>query len=245
MDVPLAADLSGQVALVTGASSGLGARFARVLTAARARVVLTARRTERLEKLREEIESAGGSACALPLDVTDPQSVAGTVARAEREFGPVTILVNNAGMNVEGRAVDLAVGDYDRIMDTNVRGAFLMAREVARSMIGRGEGGQIVNIASIGAQKVLPGLAAYCMSKAAVVMMTQALAREWARHGINVNAICPGYILTEINEHWFAGEGGEKQKKRFPRRRVGTPSDLDGALLLLAAPQNRFITGSV
>jgi NAD(P)-dependent dehydrogenase (short-subunit alcohol dehydrogenase family) len=239
------AGLSGQVALVTGSSSGLGERFARVLSGAGARVVLTARRTDRLERLRAEIERAGGCACALELDVTDPHSISGAFACAEREFGPVSILVITAGMNVEGRAVDLAVEDYDRIMDTNVRGAFLAAREAARSMIARGKGGRIINIASIGAQKVLPGLAAYCMSKAALVMMTKALAREWARHDINVNAICPGYILTEINQHWFASEGGEKQKAGFPRRRLGEPSDLDSSLLLLASPQNRFMTGAV
>lgn len=244
-NLPFSAGLSGQVALITGASSGLGERFARVLSRAGARVVLTARRTERLDSLRSEIEGAGGNAVSLPLDVTDAQSIAHAVARSEEASGPVTILVNNAGMNVEGRAVDLAVEDYDRIMDTNLRGAFLMAREVARSMIARGEGGQIINIASMGAHRVLPGLAAYCMSKAAVVMMTRALAREWARHGINVNAISPGYILTEINEQWFNSEGGEKLVKRFPRRRVGEPSDLDGALLLLASPHNRFMTGSV
>ncbi len=238
-------DLSGLTALVTGASSGLGARFAQVLAQAGARVAITARRADRLGDLERSIREAGGTAASVALDVTDPATIAPAIDRAEAALGPVQILINNAGMNIQSFATDLSVEDYDRIMDTNVRGAFLMAQEVGRRMIARGEGGQIVNIASIGAEKVLPGLVAYCMSKASVAMMTKALAREWARHGINVNALCPGYITTEINADWFKSDGGQKQVKGFPRKRLGVPEDLDGAILLLASPQSRFMTGSI
>ncbi len=239
-------DLSGKTALITGTTSGFGWRFAQLLSAAGAAVVLTGRRRDRLDALDRAITEQGGRAAAFTLDITDADNIVSVIEAAEGTLGPVDILVNNAGMNVEGRAVDLAPEDFDRIMDTNVRGAFLMAREVAKRMIARGAAeGRIINIASIGGLKVLPGLAAYCMSKAAIVMMTKSLAREWARHGINVNAICPGYIETEINRDWFASEGGRKQIAGFPRRRLGEIEDLDGALMLLAGPQSRFMTGSI
>lgn len=231
-------DFTNQRALITGATSGLGARFAEVLAAHGAHVVVTGRRTERLKDLCAKI---GPRARALALDVTDPQSVAACVAEA----GDVDILVNNAGLNVQARAVDVSGPDYDLIMNTNVKGAFMMAQAVGKQMIARGKGGRIINVASIGAFKALPGLTVYSMSKAAVAMMTQGLAREWARHDINVNALCPGFILTEINQAWFDTEGGRKQIAAFPRRRVGETKDLDGALLLLASRENRFMTGSL
>lgn len=231
-------DFSGRRALITGATSGLGARFAEVLAAHGAEVVVTGRRVERLKSLCEKI---GGRATALPLDVTDRASIEACAAAA----GDADILVNNAGLNVQARATDIGEADYDLIMNTNVKGAFFMAQAVAKRMIARGKGGRIVNVASIGAFKALPGLTVYSMSKAAVAMMTQGLAREWAKHGINVNALCPGFILTEINQAWFGTEGGQKQIAGFPRRRVGEPSDLDRALLLLASEESRFITGSL
>ncbi|NWH07835.1 MAG: SDR family NAD(P)-dependent oxidoreductase [Alphaproteobacteria bacterium] len=237
--------LDGKVALVTGATSGLGLRFAQVLSRAGAAVALTGRRTERLEALAQGLKAEGGKAFVQALDVTQTRSIDACVSAVEQGLGPIDILINNAGMNVQARAVDLREEDYDRIMATNVRGAFFMAQAVAKSMIARGNGGRIISIASIGAQRVLPGLAAYCMSKAAVAMMTQALAREWARAGINVTAICPGYIETEINSDWFKTEGGQKQIGGFPRRRLGQESDLDGMLLLLASDASRIITGSV
>ncbi|MGF1454255.1 MAG: glucose 1-dehydrogenase [Alphaproteobacteria bacterium] len=242
---PASADLSGQVALVTGTTSGLGVRFARVLAGAGAAVVLTGRRPDRLVALESEIRNGGGQAVCVTLDVTDAQSIRTALAQAEDRLGPVDILVNNAGMNVQAPAADLSPEAYDRIMNTNVRGAFLMAQAVGAGLIARGAPGRIVNIASIGAFTVLPGLTAYCMSKAAVAMMTKSLAREWARHGINVNALCPGYIRTEINSDWFDSEGGQKQIRRFPRRRLGAEEDLDGALLLLVSPDAGFITGTV
>ncbi|MBN4046622.1 glucose 1-dehydrogenase [bacterium AH-315-P15] len=238
-------DLSGLTALVTGTTSGLGKRFAQVLAAKGAKVALTGRRVERLENLKNEIEADGGTAAAIPLDVTNEQSIINCVAETEKQLGAINILVNNAGMNVEGFAVDVPTAEFDRLMSTNVRAVFLMAREVARGMIERGKGGQIINIASIAAKKVWPGLVPYCTSKAAVAMMTQSLAQEWARFGINVNAICPGYIETEINEGWFDTEPGKKQLRSYPRRRAGVESDLDGALLLLASPKSRFITGEL
>lgn len=240
-----AQQLSGLTALVTGATSGLGVRFAQILAAAGARVAIAGRRIERLERVKADIESRGGVVLPVALDVTDPDDIEACVQSVETRLAPVDILINNAGMNIESAAVDLTPEAYDQIMNTNVRGAFFMAQAVGKRMIERGAGGRIINIASIGAHTVLPGLTAYCMSKASIAMMTRSLARDWARHEINVNAICPGYITTELNEEWFASEGGRKQVSRFPRKRLGEEQDLDGMLLLLASPQSRFITGSV
>lgn len=231
-------DFTNQRALITGATSGLGARFAEVLAAHGAEVIVTGRRVERLAALCATI---GPRAKALALDVTDAKSIAACLAEA----GEIDVLVNNAGLNVQARAVDVTDADYDLIMNTNVKGAFMMAQAVGKHMIARGRGGRIVNVASIGAFKALPGLTVYSMSKAAVAMMTQGLAREWARHDININALCPGFILTEINQAWFGTDGGQRQVQGFPRRRVGEPKDLDRALLMLAAKENRFMTGSL
>ncbi|MEQ9519884.1 MAG: SDR family NAD(P)-dependent oxidoreductase [Parvibaculum sp.] len=242
---PASQDLSGKVALVTGTTSGLGKRFAQILANAGASVVLTGRRIDRLEALTKEIEAMGVRALPVALDVTDIASIDACVAEVETEFGGIDILINNAGMNVQASAVDLTPEDFDRIMNTNMRGAFFMATRVGAKMIARGEGGNIINVASIGAHTVLPGLATYCMSKAAVAMMTRSLAHEWARHKINVNAICPGFIETELNSEWFETEGGQKQIKSWPRRRLGLESDLDGMILLLAGKQGRLMTGSV
>ncbi len=238
-------DLSGLNALVTGTTSGLGKRFAKVLACKGASVVLTGRRVDRLEELKAEIEADGGRALAVALDVAEEASIIDCVETATTELGPINILVNNAGMSIEGLVVNTSTEDFDRIMNINVRGPFLMAREVAKGMIERGQGGQIINIASIAAIKALPGLVPYCTSKAAVAMMTQAMAREWARYQINVNAICPGFIVTEINDHFLDTEYGKRQIHSYPRRRVGNESDLDGALLLLASPKSRFITGEL
>lgn len=238
-------DLKGKTAFVTGATSGLGRRFAKILAEAGANVAIAARRTDRLAALKAEIEAAGGACVCIALDVTDAARIPLAVQEAEKALGPIDILVNNAGMNSFGMVVDLADEGFDAVMNTNVRGPFFLAREVGRSMIARGQGGRIINIASIGALKVLPGLTAYCISKAAIAMMTRCLAREWARHDINVTAICPGYIETEINDDWFASEGGQKQIKSFPRKRLAREDDLDGMLLLLASDQSRAITGSL
>lgn len=237
--------LEGKIAVVTGASSGLGVRFSRVLAAQGAHVALCGRRVDRLESLANELEEDGARVLPVQLDVTDMHSLEQGLRVIETELGHVDILVNNAGMNVQSMAVDMTPDGYDTMMDTNLKGAFFMATGVAKKMIERGEGGRIINIASIGAHTVLPGLATYCMSKAAIAMMTRSLAHEWARHKINVNAICPGYIETELNSEWFASEGGQKQISRWPRRRLGQEEDLDGTLLLLASEQGRLLTGSV
>jgi NAD(P)-dependent dehydrogenase (short-subunit alcohol dehydrogenase family) len=246
-------DLSGRVALVTGASSGLGAQFAKTLSEAGAGVVLAARRIERLKTLRSEIEAAGGDAHVVGLDVTDPHSIAAAVAHAETEMGGIDILVNNSGVSTTQKLTDVTPDDYDYVMDTNTRGAFFVAQEVAKRMIARSKGsapgtftgGRIVNIASMAGLRVLSQIGVYAMSKAAVVHMTRAMALEWGRHRINVNAICPGYIDTEINHHHWQTEQGQKLMQMLPRKRVGQPKDLDTTLLMLCANESHFINGSV
>lgn len=245
MPSPITFDLSEQTAIITGATSGFGARFAHVLSDAGAKVVITGRRAERLQALARDIEGKGGVAYAVPLDVTRIESIRSCVENAERLAGPISILVNNAGMNVHASVSALSEADYDRIMDTNVKGAFFVAQAVGTRMVERKIKGRIVNIASIGALKALPGLVTYSMSKAAVAMMTKGFAREWAKHHIAVNALCPGFIKTELNDFWFETEGGQKQVMSFPRRRLGTEADLDGILLLLCSQHANFITGSL
>ena len=238
-------DLTGETALVTGATSGFGERFAEVLSAAGARVIVTGRRVERLERLRARLEADGRAARAVPLDVTDVASIRRCVAAAESWAGPITILVNNAGISIQSSAAKLTEADYDAIMATNVKGAFFMAQLVGARMVERAIHGRIVNVASIGAFKALPGLVAYSMSKAALAMMTKGLAREWARHHVAVNALCPGYVRTELNSDWFDSAGGQKQVAGFPRRRLGSAEDLDATLLLLCSRHARFVTGSL
>ena len=246
-------DLSGRVALVTGASSGLGAQFARVLAKAGAGVVLAARRIERLKTLRAELEAEGGDAHVVTLDVTDTDSIKAAVAHAETEMGTIDILVNNSGVGSTQRLIDVTPQDYDEVLSTNTRGAFFVAQEVARRMIARSKGeapgtftgGRIVNIASMAGLRVAPQIGVYCISKAAVVHMTRAMALEWGRFGINVNAICPGYIDTEINHHVWQTEAGARLVQVMPRKRVGKPEDLDAVLLMLCANQSHFINGAV
>lgn len=238
-------DLTGRMAFVTGATSGLGRRFAKVLAEAGAAVAVAGRRADRLAALAKELEASGCKCAPVTLDVTDAAAIAPALDKAEAALGPLDILVNNAGMNVQSLAVDLPIADFDSMIATNLRGPYVMATETGRRMIARGKGGRIINIASIGAFRVLPGLAAYCISKAGLAMMTKCLAREWARYDINVNAICPGYIETELNSDWFKSEAGRKQIKAFPKRRLAQEPDLDGMLLLLASDASRAITGSL
>ena len=246
-------DLEGRVALVTGASSGLGAQFARTLAKSGACVVLAARRVDRLKDLRAEIEAGGGDAHVVQMDVTDLESIAAAVARAETEVGTLDILINNSGVSTTQRLVDVSPEDFDFVMDTNVRGAFFVAQEVGKRMLARARGaapgtytgGRIVNIASMAGLRVLSQIGVYAMSKAAVIQMTKAFAIEWGRFGINVNALCPGYIDTEINHHHWTTDAGQKLIQMMPRKRVGKPADLDSALLLLCANESHFINGAV
>jgi NAD(P)-dependent dehydrogenase (short-subunit alcohol dehydrogenase family) len=244
-DLTTAFDLEGQSALVSGASSGLGRRFALTLARAGAHVAIAARRTDRLAELAAEIEAFDGRALPVRLDVTDVESVRHAVHNAETELGAISILVNNSGVSEIKHITEYDEADYDRVMDTNAKGAFFVAQEVGRHMIDHGHGGRIINIASVTALEPMPGLAVYAMSKSAVAMMTRAMAWDWARHDINVNAICPGYIETEMNSEFFHSPQGQKLIARLPRQRIGEPADLDGILLLLASRASRFITGSI
>jgi len=212
--------------------------------------VLASRRVERLKELRAEIEAEGGDAHVVRMDVTDPASIEAGVAEAEAQAGAIDILINNSGVSTTQRLVDVTPEDFDFVFDTNARGAFFVAQAVGRRMIARakdepGRQARIVNIASMAGLKVLAQIGVYCMSKAAVVQMTRAMALEWARHGINVNAICPGYISTELNEHHWESEAGRKLISMLPRKRLGEPEDLDGLLLLLASEHSRFVNGAV
>lgn len=237
--------LEGQKAFVTGASSGLGHRFAVTLARAGAKVALAARRTDRLKELAQEIGKLDGHALSVQLDVTKPETIRNAVEIAETELGPITILVNNSGTVVSKRAIDNDEGDWDHVMDTNLKGAWMVAQEVARRMIRNEKGGSIINIASILGTQVLPGIATYAVSKAGLVQMTRALALEWARHDIRVNALAPGYFVTEINREFLESEAGAAMARKIPMRRFGKPEDLDDVLLLLAGEGSRYITGSV
>ena len=241
--------LRGQVAVITGASGGLGAHFARTLASAGAAVALTARRLEMVEALAGEIAAAGGRAMALRLDVADAAAIAPAFDEVEVALGPVSILVNNAGVGGEGLALDLSIETWDQTFAVNVRGVFFAAQAAAKLMFANGtaERGEarIVNIASIASHTVLPGLSAYNASKASVAMLTRSLAREWSRRGIAVNALCPGYIETDINAAWWSTEGGQRQLKGFPRRRLMDAHDLDAAFMMLCGPSARAIAGSV
>jgi len=246
-------DLSGRVALVTGASSGLGAQFARVLARSGAAVVLAARRLEKLKDLRAQIEGEGGDAHVVGLDVTSLESIRAAVAHAETEVGSIDILVNNSGVSTTQRIQEVGEEDFDYVFGTNVKGAFFVAQEVGKRMLARAQGsapgtftgGRIINIASTAGIRPLPQIGLYAMSKAAVIQMTKVLALEWGRFGINVNALCPGYIDTEINHHHWSGEQGQKLIQMLPRKRVGKPEDLDALMVLLASDESHFVNGAV
>lgn len=235
-------DLSGRVALVTGASSGLGAGFARRLSACGTKVVLAARRKERLEALAAEI---GPNAIAVSMDVSDEESVVAAFDAGEAAFGTIDTVIANAGASQDAMAVDMSVDAFDTAMNVNLRGTFLTAREGARRMMAtRQERGRIVLISSITAREPSPGLSAYAASKAGVVQMGRTLAREWMRKGININMISPGYIRTELNEDWFSTEAGAKQISRFPRKRLMAQQGLDEMLLYLCSDASEYVTGA-
>lgn len=237
-------DLTGQTALVTGASSGLGARFARVLAAAGAKVAVAARRAERLEALVAELHAAGGEAAAVPADMSRAEDLPDLVARAEAALGPVTILVNNAGVPDAQRAVKMPLELIDRVLDVNVRAPFVLSCEVARRLMAAERPGRIVNIASMAAFDYSGnGAALYSVSKAAVARMTEALAVEWARFGINVNAIAPGAFRSEMLDGMLERVGDFSGA--LPRKRLGDPAQLDSTLLYLVSPASDAVTGTV
>ncbi|MBC7153490.1 MAG: SDR family oxidoreductase [Rhodobacteraceae bacterium] len=233
---------SQTVVLVTGASSGLGAHFAKVLARDGHHVVLAARREDRIDALANEIVASGGSAEAVRMDVTDPASVDAAFSAMSR---PVDAVVNNAGTSQPAAAIEQPLEEFEEVIDTNLTGVFTVARTAARQMRNRGAGGAIVNIASILGLRVAGQVAAYSASKAAVIHMTKALALEWARYGIRVNALCPGYVETPLNSEFFATAAGQALVRRIPQRRLGQLSDLDAPLRLLLSDEASYMTGSV
>ena len=237
--------LSGRAALITGASSGLGRHFSLTLARRGTNVAVAARRMEMLESLAGEIENAGRRAVPIQLDVTDPDSVRLAVEQAEAALGPIGILVNNSGVAPADSALDVDEATWDRVMDTNLKGAWITAQETARRMIRAETGGSIVNIASVLSIRVQKGAAPYAVSKAGVLQMTKALAIEWARYGIRVNAIAPGYIETDISRVFMQSDAGRRMVKSIPQRRFGQPEDLDGALLFLASEASAYVTGAL
>ena len=237
--------LDGKTALVTGASSGLGRRFAKVLATAGARVAIAARRTDRLDELAREITAAGGTALAVAMDVTRVESISAAITQVEKGLGPVDILVNNSGVAVDKRLGRFTEADYDKVMDTNLKGAFFVAQEVGQRMIDAKRPGNIINIASTAGLRPFTTLGVYGMSKAGLIYMTRAMASEWARRDISVNAMCPGYISTELNAHHWETDAGKKLIAMLPRQRVGKEEDLDGLLLLLASDAARMINGAI
>ena len=232
-------DLSGRTALVTGASSGFGRHFAKVLAANGAHVVAAARRTVRLRELVAEIEAGGGSAEALTLDVTDPTAVEAEITALSK----LDIVVNNAGVPSGTLAIDLPLEEWRQTFLTNTEGVFVVAKAAAQRMA-KGDGGTIINIASITGLRPGPAASAYGASKAAVIHLTEHLAMEWARYGIRVNALAPGYFETDLNRDFLQSDFAEKMLKRIPQRRYGELSDLDGPLLLLASDSSAYMTGT-
>lgn len=239
-------DLAGRRILVTGASSGLGRHIAGMLAGEGAEVVAVARRIDALRELAASAEGLPGRIHPAQLDVSDVGGIETVLDAAEAEVGPIEALVNNAGVPFTGRATATAEADFDRVFDTNVKGAFFVATAVGRRMIDRKIEGRVLNVGSVAGLVTMPQLTAYCMSKAAVVHMTRCLAREWARYRINVNALCPGYVATELNADYLASEAGQRMEASLPRGRFGVPGDLDGAVrLLLAGEAGRLINGAV
>lgn len=243
----MSADFSvkNEVVIVTGASSGLGRHFAHMLAASGARVAICARRREPLMDLADEIRASGGIAMPIELDVTDGASVSAAVDQAANELGPVSILINNAGLAIDKPLLDTSDNDWDQVLDTNLKGAWMMARETARQMIAEGVKGRMVNIVSILGLTATPRVHGYAASKAGLIHLTHTLALELARHKINVNAIAPGYVETDLNRDLLAGTTGDHLKKRVPQRRFAQPDDLNGALLLLCSGAGAYMTGSV
>src|SRR5258708_11471041 len=238
-------DITGQVVLVTGASSGIGRHFAEVLAAAGARVAAAARRADRLSELARDIESRGGTCLPLACDVTKQNSIREAIANAEDRLGPLSVLVNNAGVVVSKPLFDHTEADWDHVVDTNLKGAWLAAREFAHHLVERKRPGRIINIASVLGFRTIGQVRAYCAAKAGVIHLTHVLAMELARHRILVNALAPGYVETDFNREFFKTEAGQRLISRIPMKRIAQSEDLDGALLFLASPASAYVTGAV
>ena len=236
--------LAGRAALVTGASSGLGVHFARLLAGEGAAVALAARRAERIDALAAELRGPGAAAIGVAMDVTDPASVQRAIEQAERRLGRLDILVNNAGITASSRFLETSEEEWNAVLDTDLTGLMRVGQETARRMAARGEGGAILNVASILGVRPAPQVAAYAAAKAASISLTQSMALELARHRIRVNALAPGYIETDLNSAFLRSPAGEALARRVPMRRFGAAEDLDGAVLLLVSDAGRFITGA-
>jgi len=238
-------DLTGKTALITGASSGLGKHFAGILSGAGAKVVLAARRIDRLEALAADIEAQGGQALAVSMDVTRADTIQAALdATIERFGGPADIIVNNSGLSREAFFTNMEEDDFDLVMDTNAKGVWLVARTFAGALVKAGKPGSMINIASVAGKRVGYTMSAYCASKAACEHMTRTMAIEMARYGVRVNALAPGYFETEINDDFLASDEGQKMRKRIPMRRFGEHEELSGPMLLLASDAGSFMTGA-
>lgn len=238
-------DLTGQVAFITGASSGMGRHMAMLLARHGAAVAIAARSSEKLAALVKDIEAEGGKAVAIMLDVVDREAIAPAVDLAEAALGPVTILINNAGIAIFEHAIEASPDSFDAMMAINLRGPYHLASEVGRRMILRECGGRVLNISSSAGLKPMAGFSAYGATKAGLNYLTQALALEWAKYHISVNALCPGYILTAMTGELAASEAGEKFRERLPRQRIGAPENLDCMVLAMVSPANDFMTGAI
>lgn len=238
-------DLAGQVVLVTGASSGIGHHFAQVLAVAGAKVAAAARRADRLAELAKSIEAEGGSCLPIECDVTSRDSIAACIAAAEDRLGSLSVLVNNAGVVVTKPLFEHTEEDWDHVVDTNLKGAWLTAREFAHHLVERKRPGRIINITSVLASRTIGRVPAYCTAKAGLTHLTQVLAMELARYGILVNALAPGYVETDFNREFFKTAPGQALIARIPLKRIGQPPDLDGALIFLASPASAYVTGAV
>lgn len=242
---PTPLPLKDRIAIITGASSGLGYHFAGTLAKAGASVALCARRADRMSVLAEELRTLGVRAVAVSMDVSEAESVRNAFDQIGDQLGCADLIVNNAGVAATKFVLEQDEASWDQILDTNLKGAWLVSQEAAKRMVGAGKGGTIVNIASILGQRVAGGSAAYAASKAGLVQLTKAMALELARHGIRVNALAPGYVCTDLNREFLASEAGQRLMARIPQRRFASPHELDGPLMLLASEAGSYMTGSI